>query len=109
MNGTADARTLALYGVLAAIISLGLLIFAYFASDTGVTDVVIGAVTGFWLREATYLGKAVTTAAIVDTNSSSPQPALPAMAHPSATTDHPPSPAPIPVPSPSSSATGIIL
>lgn len=59
MNGT--GKTLALYAVLAAIVSLGLLIFAFATSDAHVTDVVIGAITGFWLREATYIGRAVTT------------------------------------------------
>lgn len=56
-----DPKTLALYAVLAAVVSLGLLFFAWAASDVHVTDVVVGAVTGFWLREATYIGKAVTS------------------------------------------------
>lgn len=59
----ADGKTLALYAVLAAIVSLGLLVFAWASSDAGVTNVVIGAITGYWLREATFIGRAVTTGA----------------------------------------------
>lgn len=57
----ADPRMLTLYAVLAAVVSLGLLVFAFVAADAHVTDVVIGAITGFWLREATYIGRAVTS------------------------------------------------
>lgn len=59
----AAGKTLALYAILAAIVSLGLLIFAFATSDAHVTDVIIGAITGFWLREATYIGRTVTTQA----------------------------------------------
>lgn len=62
----ANGKTLALYAVLAAVISLGLLVFAWATSDVHVTDVVVGAVTGYWLREATYIGRAVTANATPD-------------------------------------------
>lgn len=60
VTGATDNRALVLYAVLAAVVSLGLLVFAWATSDMHVTDVVTGAVTGFWLREATYIGRAVT-------------------------------------------------
>jgi hypothetical protein len=82
VNGTSTNKTLALYAVLAAIVSLGLLLFAFVAADAHVTDVVVGAVVGFWLRESTYIGKAVVT-----NPSSAPAP------------DPPPAPAPAASPS----------
>lgn len=84
---TPDGKTLVLYAALAAIVSLGLLVFAWAASDTHVTDVIIGAITGYWLREATYIGRAVTSG-------NAGQPQTPPASPPDAAQATPSNPAP---------------